>query len=117
MRSWPLYLRWHRRENRIDIAAGFQPEDGAALVQQVELDVAPTPDQLLLAVGGGPGKREIAPDQFGIDFQEGAADVLGKGEVGVPVARIMPVIEDAADAARLIAMRQVKIFVAPFFVF
>src|SRR6186713_226390 len=113
MRSWPLYLRWHRREDGIHIAAGFQPEDGAAVVQQVELDIAATPDQLLLAVGGGPGEGKIAPDQFGIDLQEGAADVLREGEVGVPVAGIMPVIKDAADAARFLAMRQMEIFVAP----
>src|SRR6187551_4039699 len=117
MRSWPLYLRWHRREDGIHIAAGFQPEDGAAVIQQVELDIAASPDQLLLAVRGGPGKREVAPDQFRIDPQEGAADVLREGEVGVPVAGIMPVVEDAADAARFLAMRQVEILVAPFFVF
>jgi hypothetical protein len=86
MRSWPLYLRRHRRENGIHIAAGFQSEDCSAVVQQVELNVASAPDQLLLAVGGVPGQGEIAPDEFGIDFQEGAPDVLGEGEVGVPVA-------------------------------
>src|SRR5213592_5117571 len=116
VQSWPLYLRWHRRENRIHIAAGFQPEDCAAVVQQIEFDIASAPDQLLLAIGGVPGEGEIAPDEFGIDFQEGAADVLREGEVGVPVAGIVPVVENAADAARLLAMRQIEIFVAPFFV-
>src|SRR5262245_12942583 len=109
MRSWPLYLRWHRRKNRIHIAAGFQPKDCAAVIQQVELDVASTSDQLLLAVGLVPGKRKIAPDKLGIDFQERAADVLGEGQVGVPIAGIVPVVEDAADAAGFLAVRQVKI--------
>ena len=91
MRSWPLYLRWHRREDGIHIAAGFQPEDGAAVVQQVELDVATTPDQLLLAVGGGPGEGEVAPDQFGIDFQEGVADVpAGQEEAVIESAEECP---------------------------
>src|SRR5215213_77625 len=117
VQSWPLYLRRHRREDRIYIAAGLQPKNCAAVVEQVELDVAPAPDQLLLAVGGIPGQGEIAPDEFGIDLQEGAADVLREGEVGVPVARVMPVVENAADAARFLAMWQMEIFVAPLLVF
>src|SRR5258705_6554245 len=86
VQSWPLYLRRHRRENGIHIAAGLQPKNCAAVIEKVELDIASAPDQLFLAVGGIPGQAEIAPDAFGIDLQEGAADVLGKGEVGVPVA-------------------------------
>src|SRR5690349_5393154 len=116
MRSWPLYLWWHRREDRIDIAAGLQSEDGAAVVEQVELDIAAAPDQLLLAVGFRPGAGEIAPDDIGIDLQEGAADILREGEVGVPVAAVVPVVEDAADAARLFAVRQIEILVAPLLV-
>src|SRR4029079_10105125 len=113
MRSWPLYLRWHRRENGIHIAAGLQPKNCAAVVEQVELDVASAPDQLFLAVGGIPGQGEIAPDEFGIDLQEGAPDILGEKEVGVPIAGIMPIVENATDAARFLAMRQMEIFVAP----
>src|SRR5829696_771397 len=117
VQSWPLYLRRHRRENRIYIAAGLQPKNCAAVVEQVEFDIASAPDQLLLAVGGVPGQGEIAPHEVGIDLQEGAADVLGEGEVGVPIARVMPVVENAADAARFLAMRQMEILVAPLFVF
>src|SRR5664279_2305598 len=101
--SWPLHFGRHRRQDRIDIAAGLQPEDGAAVVEQVEFDVAAAADQLLLAVLGGPWRRKISPDQFGIDFGEGAADALREGEVGVPGARVEPVVKDAADAARFLA--------------
>src|ERR1700755_174681 len=115
--SGPFHFRRHRRQDRIDIAAGLQSEDGAAIIQQVELDVTSAPDQLLFAVGGGPGRAEIAPDDFRIDLQETAADILGKGKVGVPVAAVMPVVEDAADAARFLTVRQIEIIVAPFPVF
>src|SRR6185436_18102398 len=97
IQSWPLYLRWHRREDRIHIAAGFQPEDGAAVIQQVEFDIAPASDELLFAVGLIPGSSKIAPDQFGIDLQESAADALREGKVCVPIAGIVPVVKNAAD--------------------
>ena len=52
----PLHLGRHRRQDRLDIAAGLQAEGGAAVVEQVELDIAPSADQLLLAIGRGPGR-------------------------------------------------------------
>src|SRR5216683_4319472 len=107
--SRPLHFGRHRRQDRIDIAAGLQSEHGAAVVEQVELDIPSAPDQLLLAIGFVPRCLEIAPDQFGIDFREGAADVLSECEIGVPIPRIVMIVEDAADAARLLAMRQVEI--------
>src|SRR5262245_13169345 len=105
----PFHFRRHGGENRIDIAAGLQTKDGAAVIEQVEFYIAPAPDQLLLAVGLVPWRVEIAPHQFGIDLQQRAADVLGKREVGIPVAAVVPVVEDAADAARLLAVRQIEI--------
>ena len=60
----------------VDVAAGLQPENRAAVVEQVELDVAAAADELLLAVGLGPRRREIAAHELGIDVEEGAADVL-----------------------------------------
>ena len=45
------------------------------------------------------------------------ADVPREGEIGVPVAAVVLVVEDAADAARFLAVRQAKIFVAPFLIF
>ena len=87
--SRPFHFGRHRRQDRIDIAAGFQTENGAAVVEQVEFDIAAAPDQLLLAIGRRPRRVEIAPHQFGIDLQEGAADVLGEGEVGIPVAGVV----------------------------
>jgi len=57
-----------------DIAAGFEPEHCAAVMDQVELDGAAAPDELLLALFVGLLRREIAPDQLRIDVEEGARD-------------------------------------------
>src|SRR5436190_5139129 len=115
--SRPLHFRRHRRQDRLYVAARLQAEDGASVVEQIEFNVASAPDQLFFTVGRVPRRVEIAPDEFGIDLQKGAADILGKGEVGIPVAGIVPVVEDSADAARLLAMWKIKVFVAPSLVF
>ena len=111
--SGPAYFGWHGREDRIDVAAGLEPEGRAAVVEQVELDIAAAPDQLFMPVGFGPGGLEIAPHQLRVDAQKGFADRLGKGEVGIPVARIMVVVKDPAGAARFVAVRQEEVLVAP----
>ena len=86
-------------------------------MQQVELDVAPAPHELLVALRIAPLLLEIAPDDLRVDAAEGAPDILRKGERGFPAAGRRlgreVVVEDAADAARLLAVRQIKILVAP----
>ncbi len=114
--SRPLHQRRHRGEDRGDVAAGLQAEDRAAVVDQVELDIAPAADELFLALGFLPWREEIAPHQPRVDIEEGEADVAGEGEVGLPVARVQPVVEDAADAARLVAVLEEEVLVAPLLV-
>src|SRR5690348_988861 len=53
--SRPLHDRGHRGQDRIHIAAGAQPEHGATVIEQVELDVASAPHELLLALRLAPG--------------------------------------------------------------
>ena len=57
---------------------------------------------------------------LGIDLQERPADVLREGEGRLPAAlrlrRRQVVVEDAADAAHLLAVRQVEILLAPLLV-
>src|SRR3982074_2722580 len=100
-RSRPLHHGRQRRQNRVDIAAGAQPEDGAAVVEQVELDIAAAARELLLALGLAPGRGEILSHQLGIDPGEGAADVLGEGEIAVPIAAVEIVVEVTPDAPPL----------------
>ena len=72
----PAHQRRHGGQDSIDVATGLQPEDRAAIVEQVELDIAAAPDELLLAVGIGKGRRHVAADDLGIDLEKGAADIL-----------------------------------------
>ena len=112
----PLHHRRHRRQDRLDIAAGAQAENGAAVVEQVELDIAAAAHQLLVALGLAPGRREIVRHQLGIDAAEGAADILREGEDRLPVG-FQIVVENPADAAHLVAVLEEEIVVAPFLVF
>ena len=64
-RLWPGRLRGQRHQDRLDIAAGLEAEQGAAVVEQVELDIAAAADQLVAALLVGPrlgpcGARTIA---------------------------------------------------------
>ena len=56
----------------------------------------------------------MAAHQRRVDRDEGLADRAGEGEVGLEVAAVVIVVEDAADAARLVAVLQEEILVAPF---
>src|SRR5215470_8020858 len=103
-RSGPFHHRRQRREDRIDIAAGAQPKDRAAVVEQVELDIAAAPHELFLALALVPGLREIAAHEIGIDSEELPADLLGEGEILFPVSGIEIIVEYAADAAHLAAV-------------
>src|SRR5262245_16131497 len=103
-RSRPFHHRRHRRQDRVNVAAGFQPEHGAAVVEQVELDITAAADQLLFALALAPRRDKIAPHQLGIDSQERFPHRLREGEVGFPVAGVEPVVKDAADAAHLAAV-------------
>src|SRR5690606_13062715 len=113
----PLHLWREARQDRVDIAAGFQPENRAAVVEQVELYIAAAADQLLLAVGLSPVLVEVLADEVVVDDLEGAADVLREAEIGFPAAlflgRLQSVIKDAANAAGLVAVRQEEVLVAP----
>ena len=102
--SRPLHDRRHRGQDRLDIAAGAQAENRAAVVKQVEFDVAAAPDQLLLALGVCPRLSKVFSHQIWIDAQECAADTLCEGESLVPVG-FQIIIEYAADAARLVQVR------------
>src|SRR5690606_11337750 len=66
--------------------------------------------------GGGPGGFVVAPDKLGVNVEEGAAHVLGEGEVGRPVARIVLVVENAADAPWFVPVLQPEVVVAPLLV-
>src|SRR5438132_7771160 len=102
-----------RHQDRLDIAAGLQTECGAAVVEQVELDVAAAADELMTALFGRPGEPHPGPHDGRENGEDGVSDRSEEGEVALPVAAIEIVEEDPAGAARLAPVRQKEVFVAP----
>src|SRR5206468_749458 len=102
----PCCFGGERHQDRLDIAAGFQTECGAAVVEQVELDVAAAAHQLMTALLGRPGLPHPRPHDGREDTKESVADRSDKGEVALPVAAVEVVEEDPARPARLAAVLQ-----------
>src|SRR3546814_8509447 len=98
--SRPARLRRQGHQDGFGVAAGHQAELGAAVVEQVEFDVAPAAHELPVALLGGPGLVHVAADDAGIDLEEGAADVLDEGEAGIPGA-LQIVEEEDRKSTRL----------------
>src|ERR1700730_10741516 len=111
--SRPRHFRRQGHQYGVDVAAGLEAEGGAAVVKQVELDIAAAADELVAALLRGPGLFHVAAHERGIDGEERLAHLLGEGEVALPVAAVDIVVEDTADAARLVAVLQKEILVAP----
>src|SRR5215210_7185031 len=107
--SFPNGQRRQAHQDRVDVAAGLQAEQSAAVVEQVELDVAAAELEQPLHFFGGKWRRHALPDDLGEDVEECLADVAGEGEVGVEMPFEM-VEENAADSARYLAVRQPEIF-------
>jgi len=69
----PFRDRRHRGQDRVDIAAGPQSEDRAAVVQEIELDIASAPHQFAPRVRlRSTHWPEIPAHELGIDLQKGA---------------------------------------------
>src|SRR5205823_5644888 len=111
--SGPGRFGRERHQDRFDIAAGPQAEAGAAVVEQVELDVTAAADQLVTALFGGPRAVHPCPRDRRKDREKRFADRPDKSEIAFPVAAREIVEENPAGAARLAAMWQVEIVVAP----
>ena len=70
-------------------------------------------DQLRVALRVSPVHSPPRLDDRQIGRQEGPADILGQGKIGLPVAAVAVIHEDPADAARAPAMGNEEILVCP----
>src|SRR5208282_6175477 len=59
----PFHHRRHRRQYRLDVAAGAQAENRPSVVKQIELDVTSAPHELFLTLGLDPGFAEVSSHQ------------------------------------------------------
>src|SRR3546814_8297560 len=61
--SAPFRERRQAHQDRVDIAAGLEPEQRAAIIDQVEFGIAAAPDELCLALFLGKGRRHPPPHE------------------------------------------------------
>src|SRR6266550_2930834 len=82
--SFPLRNRGHGGQNAFHIAAGLEPEMRAAVIKQVELDIAAAPLGLFMALFHGPAFRHAPADDLRLDVEKGFTHAFGECEVAVP---------------------------------
>jgi hypothetical protein len=83
----PAGQRRHRHQDRLDVPARLQPEQGPAVVDEVELDVAAAPQRLPAALALAVGRRAAPLDDRQVGGQQRRDAVLDAGEVGFEVVR------------------------------
>src|SRR5690606_5472626 len=88
-------------------------EQRAAVVDQVELDVAPAAPGLEVALALAVRFVAVAFDDRRIRVEEGIPDRARERERPLEARLVQVVEEDAADAARLVAVLQEEVVVAP----
>src|SRR5690606_16101389 len=98
---------------RFGASARLQAEQRAAVVDEVELDVAAAPVQLELALAFAEGRRPAPFDDRQVGVEERIADAAREREAALEAAVVEIVEEQAADAARFVAMLEEEILVAP----
>src|SRR3546814_10794351 len=80
MSSFPRRQRRQAHQDRVDIAAGLEAEQGAPVVDEVEFGVAAAPFELPGLVLFGEGRLHPPPHQFRIDVLERLADLARSEE-------------------------------------
>src|SRR3546814_162680 len=109
---FPAHPRRQAHQDRLAAAAGLDPEQRAAVPQQVELDVAAAPVELELALAFAIRRVAAALDDRHVRVEETVADRAQVVEVAFEVG-VQVVEEQPAHATRFVAVLQEEIFVAP----
>src|SRR5579864_4301900 len=102
-----------RHQDRLGAASGLQAEEGAAVVEEVELDVTAAAIELELALAVAEGGVAAALDDRQVRGQVGVADPAEEVEAAREAPLRQVVEEEAPDAAGLPAVAQIEIVVAP----
>src|SRR5690606_33182197 len=105
--------RRHRAEDRFAASARLESEQRAAVVDEIELDVSSAPPCLERALALAVGFVAMTQHDRRVGVEEGIADRAQQREAVREAALVQVVEEDAADAARLVAVLQKEVFVAP----
>src|SRR5262249_606238 len=109
----PGGVRRHRHQDRLGAAARLQAEERRGVVHKVDLAVAPAGVELEASLPFADRRPFPSLHDRKIGGQKGVAHRAHEPERKIEVALGEVVEEDAADAARLVAMLQVKVAGAP----
>src|SRR5580704_8620684 len=115
-RSRPFHGGRQGGEDGLHIAARPQAENRAPVMEKIEFHIAAATNELLLPLRFGPGLFDIGAQKPGVEVEKLRADRLREGKIRFRIPRPQIVEENPADAARLAAMLQEEIFIAPFLV-
>src|SRR6202034_76947 len=99
----PAHQRRERHEDRLGAVARLEAEERAAVVEEVELDVAPAPVELELSLALAVWGVSAAFDDRQVGGKEGIADAAQQLEAALEAAIPQVVEEEAADPPRLAA--------------
>src|SRR5581483_10410972 len=109
----PAGERRQRHQDRLGAPVGLEAERGAAVVEQVELDVAAAAQELELPLAIAVRVGAAAARDRQVRVEERLARVAHEREVALGIAHEL-IEEQPAHAARLAAVREVEVLVAPF---
>jgi hypothetical protein len=115
--SGPFRHGRQAHEDRINIAAGFQAEQGAAIMDQVKFNIAAPPFIHRFILFGCRGHAHAAAHDHGEYIQKGFAHCAREFKIAVKFGVVMAfqmIIKNAAHAPRDIAVRDEEIFLSPF---
>ncbi len=72
-------------------------------MNEIELDIASATDELGFPLCFGPGLHHASAHGTRVGFIKGQADILGEGKILLNIAAVEMIVEDTAQAARLVA--------------
>ena len=112
----PFHQRRQRHQDGLGAAARLQTEQRAAVIDQVEFDVATAAVSLEIALACGVGNVPAPRDDRQIGVEKAVADAPGQREAALEasLADLVQIVEEnPTDAARLVPVFQEKVAVAP----
>src|SRR5213592_3316752 len=111
----PLHERGQRHQYRLGAAGRLQSEQRAAIIDEIELHIAAAAIGLEVSLALAVRKILPALDDGKISRKKMIADAASELEARVETALVQIIEENPADAARLAAVLEIEVLVAPAF--
>src|SRR5579871_530347 len=110
------HARRQRHQYGFDATAGLQAEERAAVIHEIELDVATATVELKLALALAIGRGGTARHDGRVGVEKAIAHRLQQGKAALESSLIEIIEKQPPDAALLIAVPQSEIVIAPLLV-